>query len=354
MRSSALVLPWLCLLARSFAAESKTPLPCTIFSPTTNAYYDLNALTVLPLKDHKKVHKDDRGESWHARGYGMGTNFTLNFCAPVIETLEDVVGIKDSQLKNVSAFYEWKGKTYSIGQTPAELVFRGRELSLIYENGSPCDSPLTSEPPATHERRKLNDHDDDEEDDNKKKGDKEKDDDDEDEDDEEKPHKGGSSRDRGVSRKSTLISLACDQNLAAGKAHISFVGASPDQCTYFFRAKSLAACGGVKEPPTGLGSGGVFSVILIIFLAVYLLGGIAYQRTVMHQRGWRQLPNYGVWATIGSFLRDVFIILTSSCSRLVPRKHGYNQLPGSGRGGRGSRADDENRLIDQLDEEWDD
>ena len=147
-------------------------------------------------------------------------------------------------------------------QTPAELVFRGRELSLVYENGSPCDSPLTTEPPTSHERRKLNDHDDDEdEDDGKKKGDKEKDEDDEDEDDEEKPHRGGSSRDPGVSRKSTLISLACDQNLAAGKAHISFVGASPDQCTYFFRAKSLAACGGVKEPPTGLGSGGVFSVM---------------------------------------------------------------------------------------------
>ena len=93
---------------------------------------------------------------------------------------------------------------------------------------------------------------------------------------------------------------------------------------------------------------------LIIFLAVYLLGGIAYQRTVMHQRGWRQIPNYTVWASIGSLLKDIVVILTSSCSRLLPRRQGYNQLPTSGRGGRGSRADDENRLIDQLDEEWDD
>lgn len=45
----------------------------------------------------------------------MGTNFTLNFCAPVIETIKDAVGIKESLLKNISAFYEWKGKTYSIG-----------------------------------------------------------------------------------------------------------------------------------------------------------------------------------------------------------------------------------------------
>ena len=54
--------------------------------------------------------------------------------------------------------------------------------------------------------------------------------------------------------------------------------------------------------------------------------------------------------------------------RCLPgRRSGYNQLPttangntsgGYGRGGsgrgRGRTADDENRLIDQLDEEWDD
>ncbi|CAO1599816.1 MAG: hypothetical protein LQ349_004204 [Xanthoria aureola] len=343
------LLPILSCFLPSFAADSKPLLPCTIYQPTTNAYYDISPIAVQPLVDHKKAHKDDRTESWHARGYDIGTNFTLNFCAPVIETIEEAVGIKEDLLKNISAFYEWKGKKYSIGQTSTELVFRGRELSLNYTNGSPCDSP------STHDRRKLkhddDDDDDDDEDDKKKKGDKKKAD--EDEDDDRKSHKSKSAKgDDNIRRKSTLISLACDQNLPLGKAHISFIGSSPDQCTYFFRAKTMAACGGVKEPPTGLGAGGVFFVIFLIFLAVYVLGGIAYQRTVQHQRGWRQLPNYNVWASIFSVLRDIIIILTSSCSRLLPRRQGYNQLP-SGRG-RGSRADDENRLIDQLDEEWDD
>ena len=72
-------------------------------------------IKVLPLKDHKKAHKDDRIESWHARGYDYGTNFTLNFCAPVIETLTDVVGIAEGLWGNVSAYYEMNGKTYSIG-----------------------------------------------------------------------------------------------------------------------------------------------------------------------------------------------------------------------------------------------
>lgn len=40
----------------------------------------------------------------------------------------------------------------------------------------------------------------------------------------------------------------------------------------------------------------------LITAAVYLIGGIAYQRTVMHQRGWRQIPNYAMWAGIGNFL----------------------------------------------------
>ena len=48
--------------------------------------------------------------------------------------------------------------------------------------------------------------------------------------------------------------------------------------------------------------------------------------------------------------QDVFIIATSACARLVPRRRGYNQLPA----GRGRSSDDENRLIDQLDEDWDD
>ncbi|KAI4210393.1 MAG: hypothetical protein LQ351_006760 [Letrouitia transgressa] len=332
------------LVPLALTKQQKAPEPCTIFHPTTNAYYDLNAIT-------KKAHKDDRTWSWHTWGYDYGTNFSLNFCAPVIETLDSAVGIEKDLVKNISAFYKYKGETYSIGQVSTEPVFRGRKLSLNYTSGSPCDEPLT------RERRKLKDGDDDD------------DKDDEDDDDDHKSHKSKDKdkdrhKDNNVRRKSTLISFSCDQNLATGKAHISFIGASPDECAYFFEAKSVAACGGVVEAPSGLGAGGVFSVMFatllffvnsfIIFLVVYILGGVAYQRTVMHQRGWRQLPNYNVWASIANLLKDLIVIFTSSCARVLPRRQGYNHLPSHGRGGRGSRADDENRLIDQLDEEWDD
>lgn len=97
------------------ASDSKPTKPCTIHSSSSGSYYDLTSLSVLPLQDGKKAHKDDRSESWHARGYDYPANLTLNFCAPVIEEMRDVVGVERRLWRNVSAYYELGGKTYSIG-----------------------------------------------------------------------------------------------------------------------------------------------------------------------------------------------------------------------------------------------
>ena len=113
-----------------------------------------------------------------------------------------------------------------------------------------------------------------------------------------------------------------------------------------------------------MSAGGVFTVIVLIAVAVYLLGGIAYQRTVMHQRGWRQLPNYALWAGIFGFVSDMAVILCGSCARFLPQRRGYDRLnggsggmfggAGGGRNGRRARTQEENGLIDSLDEEWND
>lgn len=115
MRTSSAVSILLHLYFSSTLAAESPLKPCTLKAPFSGAFYDLNIITVQPLKDHKKAHKDDRAESWHARGYDYGTNFTLNFCAPVIKSPEDVVGVDESLWGNVSAYYEMNGKTYSIG-----------------------------------------------------------------------------------------------------------------------------------------------------------------------------------------------------------------------------------------------
>lgn len=99
------------------AADDKTKpkLPCTAHSAVSGSFYDLNSISLKPVDDSKKSSNKDRVESWHARGYDYGSNFTLNICAPVLEPVKDVVGLDSDLWKNVSAYYETGGKTYSIG-----------------------------------------------------------------------------------------------------------------------------------------------------------------------------------------------------------------------------------------------
>jgi cation-dependent mannose-6-phosphate receptor len=98
--------------------------PCTIYSPTTGSYFDLNHISISPpeIKDGKKVYKDGHEESWHAKGYDYGANFTINICAPVIEDISDVVGVDKSRWKNVSAYYTMDDRIYSIGSVSILLI----------------------------------------------------------------------------------------------------------------------------------------------------------------------------------------------------------------------------------------
>lgn len=314
----------LVLYSRTHAAASddkaKPPEPCTVLSATGN-FYDLRSLSILPPADKKKVAKGDKTDDWHARGYDYHNNqanFTLNICAPVVEPEEDFVGIDKSLWKNVSAYYELDNKRYSIGQQSSNLTSRGKRLVLQYTNGSPCG--------AGSKRSTW------------------------DEDEEDTP---SSPR-----RKSSIISFHCDKDPLATQATATFVGTDPDECSYHFEILSKAACVTAEPAKQSVGPGAVFAIIGIIAILVYFLGGVFYQRNVAHARGWRQLPNYSMWAGIGSFIKDFFIIATSSCARFLPSHRGYSALSvsanGTGRGGRHSHAEDENRLIDQLDEEWDD
>lgn len=129
-----------------------------------------------------------------------------------------------------------------VRQASSEPVFRGRKLVLNYTSGSPCNSPST---------RSLNllarDHDDhDDDDDDEKKHDDEGHDND---------------RKNDTRLKSTIIYFQCERDALAPKVHLSFIAASQDECTYFFEARSMAACGGVDQTEQSLSPGGVFGVM---------------------------------------------------------------------------------------------
>ena len=272
----------------SAAADSPKPTnkPCTLHSPSTGSFYDLRPLQILP-----GTAKDARNDSWHAKGYDYGANFTLNICGPVIEDLEDVNDVSERSWRNVSAFYTTvTNEVYSIGQQSAYPVFRGKKLVLNYTSGSLCPELDENGRPKFATRKILDGDDDDDETPPSKKPSKGK----------TPPSKPSAS----VRRKSTLLSFQCDRDpLFTEHPQISFVG-SPDHCTYFFEVRSRYACGGaISSGESGsLGPGGVFAVILAITVLVYLIGGCVYQRSVMHQRGWRQCPNYGVWAGLFGFI----------------------------------------------------
>lgn len=106
----------LLLLSQYATAASDKPLkPCTVVSPTSDRFFDLNPLQRLPpAEDSKKKKESDEG-SWHARGYDYGANFTINFCGPVVEELDEVQDLDKNMWRNVSAFYEKGGKQWAIG-----------------------------------------------------------------------------------------------------------------------------------------------------------------------------------------------------------------------------------------------
>ena len=96
------------------ASSAKDELkPCTIRSPLTHTFIDLNPLHILDPAESKVKHP--RQESWNTTGWDLGYNFTMNFCGPVIEDVKHVVGVDKHLWGNVSAYYKHDGEIYSIG-----------------------------------------------------------------------------------------------------------------------------------------------------------------------------------------------------------------------------------------------
>ncbi|KAI2642931.1 mannose-6-phosphate receptor binding domain-containing protein [Xylaria nigripes] len=342
------------LVIASDHEPSKTTTACTA-SSTSGAFFDLRPdIAIKPNADGSRPSHSHGAPlaDYKARGYDYGANFTLNICNALVEPIENVKGIEESKWSNISAYYVSDGDYYSLGFQSGHLVTRGRELVLQYTGGSPCakSSPI---PWSMRDSDYENDDDDDEalspktsetdEGENGEPGDKDGDD------------KEKDGPDDGIRRKSATIFFSCDRDLLGSNAVVSFIAVDPDQCSYVFKAKSSHACAGAEpHKPGSVEPGSVFAIILVVAVLVYILGGVFYNRTVGNARGWRQLPNYSMWASVWSFICDMFVIAASSCARLLPSRRGYHHLSGSSSTRARNNRDAENRLIDQYDEEWED
>ena len=165
-------------------------------------------------------------------------------------------------------------------------VIRGRKMILNYTDGSPC--PSLDRRRDYSSREIIGDDDDDK-------------DDDEDEGDSKPPTSS-------TRRKTTIISMLCERDPLMPLLTLSFI-ASPDECTYVFEARTNTACHVIEQAKQTLSPSGVFGVILIIAIMVYIVGGCVYSRMVLNQRGWRQLPNYSLWAGICTFFKVCELLL---------------------------------------------
>ncbi len=180
--------------------------------------------------------------------------------------------------------------TATCSRQSSVLKSRGRELVLQYSGGSPCPehSDKAKRGAPVHDGASYKHHtiEDDDEDTRKGSG------------------KVSTTKDQDVQRrKSATFAFLCDRESLNTEATVSFVG-TPDECAYFFKVRSMHACAGAEpHKPGSVGPGGVFAIIFFVALLVYFIGGIFYQRTVANARGWRQLPNYSLWAGIWSFVR---------------------------------------------------
>ncbi|KAI1419818.1 mannose-6-phosphate receptor binding domain-containing protein [Xylaria sp. FL1777] len=351
--------------------STTTAAACTA-SSTSGAFFDLRPDAAIKPKPDGSRPAHSRGApltDYKARGYDYGSNFTLNICNAVVESIEGAKGIEDSKWQNISAYYVSKGDFYSLGYQSANPITRGKELVLQYTGGSPCGkrksrSRNLGERSAVHAGAAYRDYENDEDEpplsvlDGSDKS-KSKDDDDDGDDKKGKGGKGSKNDDDEeedqVRRKSTTIFFTCDRDTSGGTAQVSFIAVDPEECNYVFKVKSAHACA-TAEPhkPGSVGPGSVFAIILVVAVFVYLLGGVFYNRTVGNARGWRQLPNYSMWASVWSFICDMFVIATSSCARLLPSRRGYHHLSGPSSTRARNNRDAENRLIDQYDEEWED
>lgn len=125
-------------------------------------------------------------------------------------------------------------------QQNSELVFRGSKLVLNYTNGSPCDDGYDYDDEDDFLKQKRS-----------------------------RDFEHGAQEIRPtkskVRRKSTIISLLCQKDVlpTTPKVSVAFVGASEDHCTYFFEARSTAACAGIETTPSQLSPGGVFGVMSV-------------------------------------------------------------------------------------------
>lgn len=192
---------------------------CTAFNPV-KGFIDLRGLSNLG--------HDGKPQPWLAKDYESGRNFTLGIClSPVKKTATHNTAFKD--VANVSEvggyFIDPESQThFLIGQHMSVPVFKGRKLTMTYENGSYCDAVMAADGSRV--------------------------------------------------RRSTVLTFTCDREML-NKAHISHIATVQD-CTYIFEVRSHYACPTAAKADN-LAAIWIFLLILLAALMVFFSGSLMFK-----------------------------------------------------------------------------
>lgn len=128
----------------------------------------------------------------------------------------------------------------------------------------------------------------------------------------------GSACPKTLYQRSLLISFICDNSLYKKEGEIVFVDNQND-CTYTVEWTTAYACP-VNKPSSHFTFFGVFATIIAVAVVVYIVGGVIYNRVVQNETGWRQIPNYDLWANAFDFIKDMIIISVMSLGNVFKRR----------------------------------
>lgn len=193
--------------------------PCTVVS-AHHGFIDLRPLLAAG--------NEGRSRPWPAKGHDLGHNFTIGVCLlPFKKLTHSTSEIKDEvDISAVGAFYvdQALGQYVSMGEFSTGPKYRGKKLTLTYENGSYCDVVDAK----TNERL----------------------------------------------RRLTLLTFTCDREMMA-KAVVSYVGGWAD-CSYHFEVRSNHACPTAAKADN-LAVVWIFVLIALAMVMVYFSGGVLYR-----------------------------------------------------------------------------
>ncbi|CAH6722288.1 hypothetical protein CLIB1444_09S00254 [[Candida] jaroonii] len=194
--------------------------PCTVINPLNRGFIDLRGISAFG--------NEGKPLPLGAKGYDSGVNFTLGICSTPMKKIHEPSELQDDiDSSKIGGYYKdpKTGLYVSIGEFNTSPVFRGRKLTLTYENGSYCNLV------------------------DSKTGLKVK--------------------------KSTIITLVCDREMLS-KAAVSYIG-NVNECDYMFEVRSHHVCPTAAKA-NNMNAVWIFLLIVIATIVGYFSGGILYRQ----------------------------------------------------------------------------